>query len=86
MWYNGKNEHAEKLSKLIRTAYRPGRTVNEAMTHFINEFLEDYPLLILDADDINGKKAFRKIIHQEVIEGIAEPLIVQQQEKMKSLG
>ena len=82
----GKNEHAEKLSKLIRTAYHPGRTVNEAMTYFINEFLEDYPLLILNADDVNGKKAFRKIIHQEVLEGIAEPLIVRQQEKMKELG
>lgn len=30
------------------------------MTHFINEFLVDYPLLILNADDINGKKAFKK--------------------------
>ncbi len=82
----GTNEHAEELATLIRSAFCPGRTVNEAMTLFINEFMEDYPLLILNADDVKGKKAFRQIIKKEIMESVAEPLVSKQQEKMKELG
>ncbi len=82
----GNNEHALHLIDILRQSYRPGININRAITCFINALMKDFPLLILDADSKIGKEAFKGIIREEVMSGVAEPLIHPQQELMKNIG
>lgn len=82
----GDSPNGNLLSEMLRRCYEPGKTVNEAITHFIHSLLEEFPVLVLNADNITAKTMFTPVIRAEVIENVAEPLVLEQQEKMRSLG
>ncbi|HRP85202.1 MAG TPA: bacillithiol biosynthesis cysteine-adding enzyme BshC [Saprospiraceae bacterium] len=82
----GNNENALYLTGLLKQSYAPGTNINRAISRFIDALLKDFPLLILDADSKIGKEAFKGIIREEVMSGVAESLIHPQQELMKNIG
>jgi len=82
----GNSENAAKLSAELVDCYKSGSNVNHAITCFIHKILGNYPLLVINADDLNAKKLFRPIIREEVLNGTAEELVLKQQEEIKKIG
>ncbi|MCO6461068.1 MAG: bacillithiol biosynthesis cysteine-adding enzyme BshC [Saprospiraceae bacterium] len=82
----GNGANAEELKRIIREAYQPGRTVNEAVIYFVNHLFADLPLLILDADQKSAKRGFIDVIKKEIFDSVAQRLVLKQQEKMDGIG
>lgn len=63
----GLSDHAEELSKLIKSAYTENKTLADATRHLVNALFEEYGLVILDADDRRLKTQFSSIITEDII-------------------
>lgn len=82
----GNSSNAGALVQILKDAYKPGQTINSAITKFIHSLLADYDLLVINADDVRAKESFKQVIEEEITGRKAEALVHEQQEKLKSLG
>lgn len=63
----GISTKAEKLGKLIRTAYLEHSNLADATRYLVNSLFEEYGLVIVDADDARLKKEFAPIITEDIL-------------------
>jgi bacillithiol biosynthesis cysteine-adding enzyme BshC len=68
----GDGHHAAHYAELIRSCYRPGRTLAEAMRLLMHGLFGAQGLLILDGDDPRLKRRFIPVMQEELLNQVAE--------------
>ncbi len=81
----GATANAEKLSEIVQQAYAEHQTLADATRFLVHAFFGEYGLVIVDADDLQLKKAFAPIIQQDIIEQNSFKLINQSSEKLAEI-
>ncbi len=64
----GDKPHTEEIIQLLSNAYQKGDTLSFATRKLVHELFKDEGLVIIDADDVELKKSFSKIISKELFE------------------
>lgn len=82
----GTGDHAEMLIDSIQQAYVPGRTLSEATRIWINSFLGDYGLVVIDADDTGLKRSFIEVMKDDLINHSSFKLVNQTIESLERSG
>lgn len=68
----GEGPHAAEYAALIRSCYRPDRTLAEAMRLLMHGLFGAHGLLILDGDDPRLKRLFIPVMREELLNQVAE--------------
>lgn len=68
----GEGTHATRCAELIRSCYRPDRTLAEAMRLLMHGLFGAQGLLILDGDDPRLKRLFIPVMREELLNQVAE--------------
>lgn len=63
----GTGDHAEMLLQSIQEAYVPGRTLSDATRVWVNNFLGDLGLVVIDADDAALKRSFIDVMKDDLL-------------------
>lgn len=78
------NENTAYLEQVISDAYEKKSTIASATRSIIHAFLNDYGLVILDADDPRLKRNFLSVMREELLAPQAASLVAQASEKLKA--
>jgi bacillithiol biosynthesis cysteine-adding enzyme BshC len=68
----GEGHHVAQYAELIRSCYRPERTLAEAMRLLMHGLFGAQGLLILDGDDPRLKRRFVPVMQEELLNQVAE--------------
>lgn len=71
---------------LFKEAYTKQKTLSGAVRHYINALFGSQGLVVMDADDKVLKSSFKEVIHQDVLENKAKPLVDKTTAALESLG
>lgn len=82
----GPNPKAQRLSEIFTNALSGAKTYNDFVFSWLNAFLGDYGLIVLNMDDVRLKKSFIPIFTKEITERISEKLVHETQEKLQKIG
>lgn len=81
-----KSENAKKIIHLFSEAYINRKNLSDATRYMVNELFGKYGLLILDADDIRIKTAFKEIIRDDILNNTNFKLVNDTITQLKSIG
>ncbi len=82
----GIENHAEKLAKLVETAYTKFENLADATRYLVDALFSQFGLVILDADDARLKQEFAPIIEQDIINQNSFKNISATNEDLQKLG
>ncbi|MEO7176514.1 MAG: bacillithiol biosynthesis cysteine-adding enzyme BshC [Saprospiraceae bacterium] len=82
----GSNEISRDLLQHLATAYRPGRTYNEATLEWINFLFGRFGLVVVQMDNLAFKRQFEASMKRELLEQISSTIVADSQSKLLSLG
>jgi bacillithiol biosynthesis cysteine-adding enzyme BshC len=67
----------EELITLLKEAYQPGRTIQEATLILVNALFGRYGLLVLIPDQALLKEQYRQVVERELLEGFSHAIVTQ---------
>lgn len=79
----GAGPHGDELGRLLRDAYRPGRTKAEAMRRLVHGLFGRLGLVIIDGDDPELKRLFVPVMREEMLNGIVQRTVSYADERLK---
>lgn len=82
----GLSMNANELSELAETAYLGQANLADATRHLVHVLFKKYGLVIVDADDVELKRAFAPIITEDIIGQHSHQAIASNNEKLTSRG
>lgn len=82
----GTQAHGDGLIKLLREAYRPGRTFAEATFHLLYHLLGQHGLIVLNPDTPEAKQAFLPVMEAELQDSFSRPLVAKRSEALNTSG
>lgn len=82
----GSNEISRDLLQYLTTAYRPGRTYNEATLDWINFLFGRFGLVVVQMDNLAFKRQFEAIMKKELLERLSLSIVGESQSKLLALG
>ena len=82
----GISENSEVLSGIIESAYLEHEKLADATRYLVNALFKDFGLVIVDADDIQLKQQFARIIEKDIIDQVSFKAINESSEELKNAG
>ncbi len=79
----GPGAEAMRLMDLLRTCYRPERTLAEATRHFVDALFGRFGLVVIDADDPALKRAFVPVMQEELLNRVTQRTVVYANERLQ---
>jgi bacillithiol biosynthesis cysteine-adding enzyme BshC len=76
------NENTQRLNQVVSDAYEGKMTIAEATRNIIHAFLNDYGLVVLDADDARLKRSFLPVMREELVDPKAVGLVTETSQKL----
>lgn len=78
--------YGEEIIELMHDSFDGNRSVGDAMQYFLLQLFRDEPLLIVQMDNRELKRAFVPHIKREVLEQPSRDLVEQSQEELQQMG
>ncbi|HZB12167.1 MAG TPA: bacillithiol biosynthesis cysteine-adding enzyme BshC, partial [Chryseolinea sp.] len=71
---------------VFKDAYKKGRTLSQAVRHYVNELFGQNGLLVLDSDSHRLKSLFRAAMQRDIIDQVNKPLVDRTNKELEDLG
>lgn len=71
---------------LFKKAYSSSNTLSDAARYYVNELLGSEGVVVIDADNVQLKSAFRKIVKDDVLNHTAKSLVEEKNQALEKLG
>ena len=84
--YLGISQNGKKLAQLVEQAYLRHNNLADATRALVNSLFEQYGLVIVNADHIEFKKQFAKIMVNDILHKNSQKLLKQTNTKLTNLG
>ncbi|HEY3404997.1 MAG TPA: bacillithiol biosynthesis cysteine-adding enzyme BshC [Ohtaekwangia sp.] len=72
--------------KIFREAYTKGKTLSEAVRHYVNALFGAEGVVVVDADDASLKKAFTEVMRQDIFDSVCKSLVDETNTSLEEQG
>ena len=71
---------------VFKEAYKKGRTLSQAVRHYVNDLFGRNGLLVLDSDSRTLKSLFRGAMQRDIVDQVNKPLVDSTNKELEGLG
>lgn len=72
--------------KIFREAYTKGKTLSDAVRHYVNSLFGSEGLVVIDADDATLKASFSKVMKQDIFDHTVKPIVDKTNSSLEKSG